>query len=171
MEKKTKGTIILLSIVYLLVGLALIIWPTAARLAICYVIGAVAVIYGGYRLIDYLKNKNVQAGGAISLTISIVCIILGIVLIFRANAVTAIFGVIIGIAVIADSIIRLQAALGAKHLGSDNWKLYMLFAVIMLVIGVVLLFDPFAGANAAMIISGIVMMCDGILGIWMAAKG
>ena len=84
---------------------------------------------------------------------------------------TAIFGVIIGIAVIADSIIRLQAALGAKHFGSDNWKLYMLFAVIMLVIGVVLLFDPFAGANAAMIISGIVMMCDGILGIWMAAKG
>ena len=115
MEKKTKGTIILLSIVYLLVGLALIIWPTAARLAICYVIGAVAVIYGGYRLIDYLKNKNVQAGGAISLTISIVCIILGIVLIFRANAVTAIFGVIIGNHHMGDNYAAAQQQEGEPH--------------------------------------------------------
>ena len=53
MSKSFHKTMMIVSIVYVIVGLLLIIWPDAARQIIIYAIGAAALLYGGYRIVDF----------------------------------------------------------------------------------------------------------------------
>ncbi len=61
---------IISSVIYLVIGLVLIIWPDAARQIIIYAIGAAALLYGGYRIVDFFVRKehlanSVQLGVAL----------------------------------------------------------------------------------------------------------
>ena len=170
MEKKTQKTIILTSVLYLILGLALIIWPSLVRTILCYVIGAAGIVLGAYMLIDFFKNKDVQYKKALSLTIAIICIIAGLFLIFKAKAIVQFFAVVIGIAVIADSIMKLNISIKLKNAGSKNWGIYLILALVMLAIGVVLLFDPFKAANAATVVAGVVLVINAGSGLFMAVK-
>ena len=163
MLQGTKKTIIFISVLFMILGLLLIIWPATVRAVICYILGAVFVIFGIIKLFRFFRSKE----NAVSLAIGIVCTILGIFVLVRAQALALIFSVIAGIAIIFDSIIRLQGAFAAKKEGAASWKKGLVIALILLAFGIFLLFDPFAGLDAAAIVAGIVLLLDGIAGIYM----
>ena len=62
MTKPFQKAMLITSIIYLVVGLVLIIWPDAARQIIIYAIGAAALIYGVYRIIDFFVRKEHLSG-------------------------------------------------------------------------------------------------------------
>ncbi len=163
MSKTFRNTLLALSFIYLALGVVLIIWPIESRMAICYVLGAACAVYGVVRIFAYFKD-----GGALSsmgLALGVSAVVLGLALIFAAKAIIAIFGVIIGVAILTDSILRLQLAFNLKRAGTRGWATVLIFAALMLVLGVVLLFDPFAGAAAATVLTGVSLAVDGILNL------
>ena len=69
MTKPFQKAMLITSIIYLVVGLVLIIWPDAARQIIIYAIGAAALIYGVYRIIDFFV-RNEHLSGTIQLGVA-----------------------------------------------------------------------------------------------------
>lgn len=74
-------------------------------------------------------------------------------------------GVVLGIAVISDSILRMQLSFNMMRFGIGRYILVMVFAFIMLAAGIVMLFNPIKSAAAATTVMGVCMMVDGIMNI------
>lgn len=166
MSKTLKTVLTVLTVIYILLGLVLIIWPLESRLAICYVLGGLSCIYGIGRIVAYFMGKNGEMRFGVGVALGIALTVAGLLLIFRANAIAAGFGILVGIAVIANSILILQLALNIKRFGDNKWLIALIASLVMLCIGIVLLFNPFTAINVATIISGIALLMDGIMTLW-----
>ena len=167
MSKSFQKTMLITSIVYIVIGLLLIIWPDAARQIIIYALGAAALLYGGYRIVDFFVRKEHLSGTIqIGVALGIGCLLLGLFLIFKAAVVVALLAAIIGVAVIIDSVLRLQVALNLRHAGVKNWLLLLVTALLTLVFGILLLFNPFTAIKVATIIAGVSLLIDGGFSLW-----
>lgn len=73
-----------------------------------------------------------------------------------------VFGVVIGIAIIVNSVIRLQLAMEFKRNMDKKWIVMLLAAAVMLIFGIILLFSPLKTAQAAAVFAGIIILIDGV---------
>ncbi len=167
MSKTFQKTLLITSIIYIVIGLILIIWPDAARQIIIYAIGAAALLYGGFRIVDFFVRKEHLSGTIqIGVALGIGCLLLGLFLMLKADAVVALLAAIIGVAVIIDSVLRLQIALNLRHDGVKNWLILLITALVTLVFGILLLFNPFTAIKVATIIAGVSLLIDGAFSLW-----
>jgi len=167
MTKPFQKTMLITSIVYLVIGLILIIWPDAARQIIIYAIGAAALLYGGFRIVDFFVRKEHLSGTVqVGVALGIACLLLGLFLIFKVNLVVALLAAVIGVAVIVDSVLRLQVALNLRHIGARHWLILFVTALVTLGFGILLLFNPFTVVKVATIIAGVILLVDGGFTLW-----
>ena len=167
MSRPFQKTMLIASVVFVVVGLLLIIWPDAARQIIIYAIGAAALLYGGYRIVDFFVRKEHLNGSIqIGVALGIACLMLGLFLIFKANVVVTLLAAIIGVAIIMDSILRLQVALNLRHDGVKNWLVLLVTALVTLAFGILLLFNPFTAVKVATVIAGVILVIDGGFTLW-----
>lgn len=167
MSKSFHKTMMIVSIVYVIVGLLLIIWPDAARQIIIYAIGAAALLYGGYRIVDFFVRKEHLDGSIqIGVALGIGCLLVGLFLIVKANVVLALLAAIIGVAIVVDSILRLQIALNLRYSGGSSWLILLITALVTLAFGILLLFNPFSAIKVATIIAGVSLVLDGGFTLW-----
>lgn len=166
MTKPVQKALILSAIVYIVLGLLLVIWPDQARQIIIYAIGATALLYGGYRIIDYFARKEHLGTIQIGVALGIACIMLGLFLLFQANVVVALLAAVIGVAVIVDSVLRLQIALNLRLGGGRSWIALVVTAFVTLVFGILLLFNPFTAVRVATIVGGASLISDGAFTLW-----
>ena len=166
MSKPFRKALLIAAIIYIVVGLLLIIWPDQARQIVIYAIGAAALLYGGYRIIDYFAKKDQFGSVQLGVALGIACIVLGLFLLFQANVVVALLAGVIGVAIIVDSVLRLQIALNLRLLGGRSWIVLIVTALVMLVFGILLLFNPFTAIRAATIVGGASLLADGAFTLW-----
>jgi len=152
------------SVVYIVVGLMLILWPDQARFVVCYALGAAALLYGAYRVVRYFAGGG--DSGRFGVALGIACAVLGLFLLFKANVVVSALAAVIGGAVIVESVIRLQLALDIRRGGGSIWLALCISALAMLAFGVVLLFNPITVVRAATIVAGVALALDGLLTLW-----
>lgn len=167
MTRTFQKTMLITSIVFIVIGLLLIIWPDAARQIIIYAIGAAALLYGGFRIVDFFVRKEHLSGSIqIGVALGIACMLLGLFLVLKANVVVTLLASIIGVVLIVDSVLRLQVALNLRHSGIRNWLILLITAFVTLAFGILLLFNPFVAIKVATIIAGVSLLIDGIATLW-----
>ena len=167
MTKPFRKALLITSVVYLVIGLILIIWPDAARQIIIYAIGAAALLYGGYRIVDFFVRKEHLSGTVqLGVALGIGCLLLGLFLIFKVDLVVSLLAAIIGVAVIVDSVLRLQIALNLRHFGGRNRLVLLVTALVTLGFGCLLLFNPFTVVKVATVVAGVLLLIDGGFTLW-----
>lgn len=154
------------SAVLFILGLLLVFESEVTITTISYIVGAVLMAAGVFALIRFFsqKEKNSNTIG-LDVLYGVVTIILGILIITNPHAIASILPIILGVAIIISSANKLQYAFNLKTNCNDMWKTTMVIAVISTVCGVVLLFNPFAGAVLIMRIVGIFIIAYAILDI------
>jgi uncharacterized membrane protein HdeD (DUF308 family) len=167
MTKPFQKAMLITSVVYLVIGLILVIWPDTARQIIIYAIGAAALLYGGFRIVDFFVRKEHLSGTIqIGVALGIGCLLLGLFLIFKVDLILTLLAAIIGVAVIVDSVLRLQIALNLRHIGARYWVLLLVTALVTLGFGILLLFNPFTAVKVATVIAGVLLLVDGGFTLW-----
>ena len=154
------------SVLLFILGLLLIFESEVTIATISYIIGAVLVAAGTFAFIRYIgKNKNGIDTSELDILYGIVTIILGIMIITNPHAIASIIPIILGIAIIISSAVKIQYAFDLKNSNNDLWKTTMVIAIISTICGVVLLFNPFTGAVIIMRVVGIFILIYAILDI------
>lgn len=165
MKNFFKSSVFTSALLFIL-GLLLVFESEVTITTISYIVGAVLMAAGVFALIRFFsqKEKNSNTIG-LDVLYGVVTIILGILIITNPHAIASILPIILGVAIIISSANKLQYAFNLKTNGNDMWKTTMVIAVISTVCGVVLLFNPFAGAVLIMRIVGIFIIAYAILDI------
>lgn len=166
MKNPFQKAMFISSIVYILLGLLLILWPDQARRIVCYLLGAAALAYGAYRIIDYFARKQEASSVQVGVALGIALAVIGLFLLFKADAVVAALAAIIGVAIIIDSIMRLQISLNLRRFSGGGWMPLFVTALVTLIFGVLLLFNPFGAVRVATIVAGASLIVDGAFTLW-----
>ena len=138
----------------LLAGIALVIWPGASVITICYVVGSAAILVGAVRLAGYFSKDSYNLNFQFDFAMGLVFLILGTVLIFHPGDTVAVLHFSVGILVLVDSVFKLQTALDAKHFGLKKWWVMLLCALLCAGLGLVLVILPFRTAEILVRVTG-----------------
>ena len=168
-EKFSKNNT-LLSILMVVLGLVLFIWPgktleLAARiLGIALLIGAVVSGISWYR-----DRHKVNAGYA-SLAIALLCLIVGIIVLAAPRGIVTLLPKLIGIAIIVNGVINLAQALELRNVGNASWTSSMVMAVLTIIGGLFLLFFAFGAMKAAVMVIGGIFVYNGASNLWIESR-
>ncbi|MDD4292084.1 MAG: DUF308 domain-containing protein [Clostridia bacterium] len=165
LTKKAKITFIILSILGILIGTCLIIWPSISAVTLCYIFGGLTVLVGVIRIICYFRGEVYGLPVFTGFAEGTLDILVGVLLILHPGTTVDFLPVLVGVMVIIDSLFELQASielLGLKVMG--GWSV-LLIAVLGAVLGVLLIIDPFSGKEVLMIMIGVSLIANGIQGL------
>lgn len=164
--KKAKTGYIVISILYIALGICLIAFPDQSLETICLITGIAALAAGIYKIVSYFFKWDRRFSADLDLLSGIFSMIAGAVLIAHPAFITNIFPILIGIVVIVDSAFKLQGAAQLRKSRMKNWWGVPLTAVIGILFGLLLVFNPFKANRVALIFVGISLVIDGVENFW-----
>ena len=159
--KRTAWTSIAESLLLILIGIFLVINPTAVTKVVTYIIGAFFLVVGLYQLISYFVSKGYKNFFNNNLLRGTILLAVGIAVLLIGEEIANILRVCLGILVLYSALLRLNTAIKLAAAKVKNWFLPMIFSLIILVLGIFLTFY----SGSALIFAGWIMISSGIFSI------
>ncbi len=156
--KKSGWTDIIISLIFIIFGIMLISRPEAIVSVISILLGAIFIVMGVLKIIDYYSNGK-QDNYLIA--ISVVMILIGIIIMFCADIILSAFRILIAIWIIYSGILNLQTTIVWKDYKSRLWLLTLLLSIATIGVGIYILVN----SGAIMQTIGIAILVYGIVNI------
>ena len=164
--KLAKNGYIIMSVLFMILGACLIIWPDCSMAVFCTAVGIMLIVYGLIKILGYFSRDIYCLAFQFDLAFGILLMAVGVILIARKNfAVDLIFSVF-GILILADALFKIQMSVDAKRFGLVLWWQILLIALVTGVIGFLVFIRPFEAAATMMALVGFSILLEGILNLW-----
>ncbi|BDP50030.1 membrane protein [Enterococcus faecium] len=143
--------------VYIISGIAIVLNPSAVFHFIGYLITAYLVLLGLLNLFEAYRFKRKTGSWSIGLFSGLFFLILALIVYAFAPAITTILPILLGLAVIINSLFQLFFSMNTK---AKSWSVYS--SILLLIGGFVLLFNPFKSLMLLFQIFGFILIFMGI---------
>lgn len=143
-------------------GIVLIIYPDTTGKVLCYLVGAVLLIHGILNLVRYFTREEGSFFLRYELIVGIVLCAAGIFMLMRPEIVVMLIPMILGFYILIDGAANMRRALEMRKLGFSKWWSALLAAILQLVLGAVMAWNPFEAAQMTLMFIGIVLLYQGI---------
>ena len=100
--------------------------------------------------------------GSYGLVQGVTLLAFGMFFVIKPGFIAVFLGTALAIIIIVDGILKLQYAVDFYHLESDKWWIELIGAVVMVVIGIIALLNPFSTSSALIVFIGIALMIEGL---------
>ena len=155
--KKSEKSIIASSILTLVVGIMLAIYPGDTLSIITKIVGAFLMVFGVVQIINYFKNAKEDRVGSASFAFGIILFAVGLYIFINDASLTKFVTTIIGILICIKSVYKIQLAISLKDY-SNSWKYNLVSGLIVLSIGLIVIFYPYATAATILRVIGIALI-------------
>lgn len=149
------------SIITILVGVVLVVWPTEVLNYMVKLIGAVFLVIGVVSLILSYQNREERAARGLNSFSGIGSIILGIVLWAMAGFFTDMLMWLFGLLLLIAGTGQLVALFSARRMGDLPGMAYV-FPILLLIAGLVSFLDPFSAKESLVMFFGAMTIFYGI---------
>lgn len=163
--KKFFRSSILTSVLLMVLGGLLIFKSEATIITISYVVGGCLIALGVLALIRYVQDTKNNNATELDIVYGIVTMVLGILVISNPKTLASIIPFILGVCIVVSSSTKLQYAMELKKENNELWLMTMIVAIFSTICGVVLIFNPFKGAQVITKTIGIFIIIYSILDI------
>lgn len=160
-----KKSFSFLSVLYVVAGIALLVWRSVSINVICNIIGAVLIAVGITYAIIYFTKDRLESIMEMDLVIGVICASFGAFILLNPNFVSAVLPLIIGIMLFIGAIVKLQTAFDMKKLQFTRWYLVLIVAAALTACGGVLIANPFTDTSVLLIVVAVSLMADGLSNI------
>lgn len=145
MWKEMKWNMLLSAVLYMVLGVILVLFPATTARMICYMIAGIAIIIGLVNLVVYFTRNITKNYYRNDFVMGLLMIILGIFVIYKVDLIIALVPFIIGLCIVVSGLFKFQGALDMQRMGG-NAVLILALAVVNVVIGVLMVINPFESA-------------------------
>lgn len=143
-------------------------WPEFSARVLCQLAGILLIVCGAIKLVGYFSRDLYRLAFQFDLAFGLLSAALGLTLLLDTQRVILALHVIIGVIALADGLFKLQTALDARRFGLAHWWMIAVTALISATFGLILVADPFAGAAALMVMTGLTFLAEGCLNLCVA---
>ena len=162
--KNMRKNLLTTSVLGVLGGLLLIIYPGGTAKIACMTFGILCAVYGMVRITAWIAKT--RALGNADLIIGLIVFAAGVVLMLHPGFVISIIPAIVGFIIIVIGINKLKEALDIKNSGYSKWGTLLIPAILVLGLGMLILFNPFATAELTVRVIGATLIFNGVSDIW-----
>lgn len=168
--KNLKANYTLSAVICVIIGVVLIIWPGTSTQIVCRVLGGVLIAYGIIQIILYLfaRERTLYLQGM--LLLGIVFSVLGAWILVKPETVIAAVPIIMGIIIIMHGLHNSIQAIDLKKMSYDKWWIALLFGILTIVLGAVLVYNPFSVVNTVVRVIGAFLVYDGLSDMWIISR-
>lgn len=163
--RKYEKVSILASALMLIVALFLIFKPAESLSLITILFGLIIMIDGVIHIINYFKIDPTQKLMSFELIEGLIEVFAGAVITVCADALIEFLPIIFAIWIILKSLITFQMSLNIKTVPNSSWGLMLMIAIIGILIGFVVIFNPFEATMAVTTLVGLALLVVEILNI------
>ncbi len=151
------------SICSIVAGLLLVLFPGQALLNLCYLIGGVAVAMGVVRIVKYFQGDHTYPFlFQPDLIFGLFTLGMGIYVITNARGVISLIPAICGVLLIGCGVGNILRSVDAKRSGVRSWGVLLALAILTVVLGWLIVTNPFPTLEVAVIVIGAGLIYEGV---------
>jgi uncharacterized membrane protein HdeD (DUF308 family) len=166
MKNSYRLQLIFAAIISMIIGLVFILFPTDSLIFINYIMVITLIIIGLVQFIGYFVTSVKDNQFRIGFVLGLLCLILAAYTYFESSNIVSFIPKLLGILVIVDSLITLQNSVDLLRLGSKRWWYQLVLAIITIMLGVILFFNPFNNYESFITFAGFTMIVNGALDLF-----
>ena len=164
-QKKIYGIrrdILLVAAALVVTGIIFLAFPGTSAVTICYIFAGAICLWGAFRILSYFRMSRLSIFGSYGLVQGAALLMVGTFIFIKPQFLASVLVSVIGIVMIADGFLKLQHSVDLLRIKSPKWIILLGLAVVMIIAGVVVLFNPFKTAEVLMRFAGIVLIIEGV---------
>ncbi len=161
--KIAKYGYIIVSVVFCIVGIAMLMLPAPSARAIGIFCGIAMLVFGAIKLVGYYSKDLFRLAFQYDFQFGILLIILGLITLFRPGNIMDFISISLGECMIADSLFKAKITFEAKQFGIREWWLTLILAILTGLSGLLLASRPWEAIPAIMKLLGVSLLSEGIL--------
>jgi len=156
-----RKNLVIQGVVFLVLGLLFIVFPKGILKGISIYLGIVMLVPGIVMVITPLIRKEAGAHSVL-ITEGVLLTLFGLLFIFRPEIMGKLLALFVGIWMVAGGIMQVAGSASKKSIGGKYWWVQFIAGILLLVAGVVILFNAFSVSVALMIWFGVIMIIFGV---------
>lgn len=158
--REFRWSYIITALAFLVLGIVMVVKPTLAMNALCYLVGIVLTVYGGFNIISFLMAKERIV--TFELIIGIFTAAIGIFTLISPGSITNILQLVLGLVIIIDSLLGLKRAFALRDLDSRGWCAMLILSIAAAVLGILFMVKKDLFGTLLFTAIGLVLTYQGI---------
>ena len=157
------------SILCILLGLTVLIWPDDAMKWMCYDFGGVLILSGILQIASYLIGERVGLLRKLLLISGIVAAVAGTWIVLSHGATEQILRltvIVMGIVLLYHGFTDCKYGIDIKSCGTGGWAAALVLGVAVCGVGVLLLVNPFEKTDTLLFAAALGFLLDGMAGLF-----
>lgn len=164
--KKDKLIEFLVSLVLVIFGVILVIWPEKSLDVVAKGLSVAAVCIGIGLLISYLFRREIRPISQWKLMLGVILVLAGMFLLPRLQIVLSVVPFVLGVLVVCSGIAKLLHGLEYRRMGYPGWWAAILFAVCAIILGGIVVVNPFKTIKLAIRVVGVILIVDNFANVF-----
>lgn len=161
--KNLKWEMILFSILSIVMGILMWMYPNKIMTALCIILASILFIMGIRYIIEYKRKNAIMEFHKYELVAGVALIAGGIVVLSCMNLILSIITYVIAIIIIISGLMKVENSLDLKRMGC-NWLPLLVFAIVCILLGISVLMMPMnQNDNGTKTAGNFLIQCTGII--------
>ena len=170
MLKKIKANVIVSALLCIVMGAVLVIWPSMSVQVMCMAVGAVLIINGLIKLVNFIFSRDGSMFSQMNLIMGIIITVIGAWILLQPDKIIAMIPILVGIIIVVHGINNLQQAVSLCQSKYDKWWIALLLGLVTIGFGILLICNPFAAVDTLVMFIGLFLIYDGASDIWIVSR-
>ena len=160
---------LLASVLMVVLGLVLLIWPGHVMSTAMKVLG-IALLAGGALYVFTWVRGRYRGIGLLRLIEGVVLLAAGLMVLCAPKFIISIIPVVVGVGVILNGALNLAQALELRRSGYANWGVSLALAIVTVLLGLVMVFNPFSTMEMLVAAIGGVILYNCLSNLWIESR-
>lgn len=168
--KSIKVNILSSAVLCILLGIVLVAYPSTSLTLVCRAVGAIVLVTGLSFVFSYLRVGKTRWYGKIELVFGSIFAILGGFILLYPLGILSIVPLVFGVLLIYHGIANVRQAFELHLYKDKGWWLPVLIAATTMILGVVIMKNPFGTMDILMRIIGACLIYDGLMNTMLVGR-
>ena len=168
--KSIKTNILGSAVLCIILGIVLMVYPDTSLTLVCQAVGVIVLVTGIGFIISHIRGGLFSLFYKLDLILGLLFLILGVYILMNPWGLLSIIPVVFGVLLIYHGISDLGQAMELRKYEADRWWISIIIAVITIVLGVVIMSNPFGTIDMLMRIIGVCLIYDGLSNLLLVGK-
>lgn len=168
--KRIKTNAIITAVLCTILGGVLVVWPEVSAGAVCLALGGVLALCGIADIVVFLLNRDGTLYSGVSLFIGILLTAVGGWIMTSPGLIAVLVPIVTGALICIHGAGNLGDALTLRRHEDPRWTVALALGLVTLLLGVVLVVNPFEAFTTVVRIIGAFLVYDGLSDLWITLR-
>ncbi len=168
--KDTMNNPVAFSILMILLGVILFVWPGATLNTVITLLGAGLAVGGAITVMNWYRHRGEQRNDYVGCTAGLAALLGGVFVLSSPQTIKDLAPTLLGLGLLITGVVNLVKALDQRRMQYDRWAVSAVLAGITIVLSIILIAKASFIMDTIVRAIGIMVVYNGVSSCWIATR-